>query len=125
MGNFIEERFSNAHTIIFNAKARFYKTNLYEPLSRIKNKEAKIKLWDKIQDKRKLGAWYQKMRKAKDKQGNNDFSLEWTKKDSFIKAEKAFGEMLNSFDTFDLGLIDSVIIPFIKECELEELKTNI
>jgi hypothetical protein len=124
MGKFIAERFDNANRIIFVSKSRFYKTNLYEPLERIKNKSANLKLWDKFNDKRKLGAFYQKMRKAKDKQGNNDFSSEWIKRPDFIAAEKAFGNLLNHFDLFDLKLIDSVIIPFIKQCELEELRVN-
>jgi len=122
---FIEERFNNAHAIIIEGKKRFYKVNLYDPLERIKNKDLKANLWDKLQDKRKLGAFFQKMRKAKDKQGTNDFSLEWTQKQSFIDAEKAFGELLNSPNTFDLALIDSVILPFIKECESEEIKQDV
>jgi len=119
---FIDERLNNARNYLIAGKTRFYIVNLYKPLERIKNKDLNIKLWDKIQDKRKLGAWYQKMKKAKEKQGDIYFAPEWVKRESFIKAEKAFGELLNSRATFDISLIDSILIPFIKECEFEEIR---
>lgn len=124
MNKVVQERVNSANSIIMAGKARFYKVNLYDPLIRVRDNVTNFSLWDRLQDTRKLRAFYVKMEKAQRDKGNTDFGVEWIKKESFINAEKAFGQLLYDKRVFDLKLIDSILIPFVKECELEELKFN-
>ena len=118
---FVTDRFENADRIILLARKRFYDTNVYQPLERYVKGLQNIKLWDKLNDKRKLESFYSKMKKAKIKNGNNDFSKDVVNDELFLNALEGFEGLLNNSVVDKSKVVDEMILPFIKKCENAEL----
>ncbi|HNV62818.1 MAG TPA: hypothetical protein PKN54_07675 [Candidatus Cloacimonas acidaminovorans] len=118
---FVANRFESAERITMAAVHRYYETNLYKPLERLVTQPKKVSAWDKLMDKRKIKAFYDKMNTAKKKGGDNNFSKLMVQDKQFVIALDTFDLIIREPTKENLKLVRLNILPFLKDCEMAEI----